>query len=112
MMNIETTHDGDTATATLSGRVDSSNAKDFERELSGIIDGGAKNLVLDCGELRYISSAGLRALLIAIRKANQAGGGLALGQVPANILEVLEVSGFVRLTKVFDTVEQAKGSFS
>ncbi|WP_420633451.1 STAS domain-containing protein [Candidatus Palauibacter sp.] len=111
-MNIETSYSGDTAVGVISGRVDSSNAKDFDGELSGIIDGGATNLVLDCGSLRYISSAGLRALLIAIRKTNQAGGGLALCQVPENILEVLKVSGFVRLTKVFDTVEQAQASFA
>ena len=110
-MNIEARFSGDTAVGVVSGRVDSSNAKEFDAELSGIIDGGATNLVLDCGSLRYISSAGLRALLIAIRKTNQAGGALALCHVPENILEVLEVSGFVRLTKVFDTVEEAQASF-
>ena len=110
-MNIETSYSGDTAVGVVSGRVDSSNAKDFDGELSGIIDGGATNLVLDCGSLRYISSAGLRALLIAIRKTNQAGGGLALCHVPENILEVLEVSGFTRIMTVRDTVEQAIDSF-
>lgn len=110
-MKIETSYSGATAVGVISGRVDSSNAKEFDGELSNIIDGGATNLVLDCGGLRYISSAGLRALLIAIRKTNQAGGGLALCQLPENILEVLEVSGFVRLAKVFDTVEEAQASF-
>ncbi len=111
-MNLETRYSGGTAVAVLEGRVDSANAKDFDEQLAGIIDRGASNLVVNCGGLNYISSAGLRVLLIAIRKTNEAGGGLALCAVPEHILEVLEVSGFVRLTKVFDTEEDAVAGFS
>ncbi len=110
-MNVETSHTGTTAVAAVSGRVDSANAKEFEEELSAIIDKGSTGLVVDCGELNYISSAGLRVFLIAIRKTSAAGGGLALCRVPDHILEVLEISGFSRLAKVFDTVEEARDSF-
>lgn len=110
-MNVETSYTGSTAVAAVSGRVDSANAKDFEEELSAIIDKGATGLVVDCGELNYISSAGLRVFLIAIRKTSAAGGGLALCRVPDHINEVLEISGFSRLAKVFDTVEEARDSF-
>ena len=109
-MNVETNQTGSTAVAAVSGRVDSANAKEFEEELSAIIDKGATGLVVDCGELNYISSAGLRVFLIAIRKTSAAGGGLALCRVPDHINEVLEISGFSRLAKVFDTVEEARDS--
>lgn len=111
-MNVETTHSGTTAVAVVSGRIDSSSAKDFNDELSAVIAAGANALVLDCTSLRYMSSAGLRVLLIAIRKTTAAGGGLALCAVQDHVREVLEVSGFVRLARVFDTVEEATGSFS
>jgi len=107
-MKIETTQSGDTTTATVSGRVDSVNASDFEKELANIADSGATNIILDCSGLSYISSAGLRVLLITIRKLNQAGGKLGLANVNSNIQEVLEVSGFVMLTKVFDSVAAAQ----
>ncbi len=110
-MNVETSFSGTTAVATVSGRVDSANAKDFDQALRAIIDKGVSGLVVDCSGLRYMSSAGLRVLLIAIRKTNAAGGGLALCRVPDHIREVLEVSGFVRLTKVFDGPEEAQASF-
>ena len=110
-MNVETSQSGTTAVAAVSGRVDSANAKEFEEELSAIIDKGATGLVVDCGELNYISSAGLRVFLIAIRKTSAAGGGLALCRVPDHINEVLEISGFSRLAKVFETVEEARDSF-
>ena len=111
-MNVETSYSGSTAVAVVDGRVDSANAKDFDEELSAIIDRGVSSLVVDCGGLNYISSAGLRVLLIAIRTTNEAGGGLALCAVPDHIREVLEVSGFVRLTKVFATADEAQASFS
>ena len=82
-MNVETSYSGSTAVAVVDGRIDSANAKDFDEELSAVIDRGVSSLVVDCGGLNYISSAGLRVLLIAIRKTNEAGGGLALGLGPS-----------------------------
>lgn len=110
-MKVTTTQSGNTAVAAVNGRVDSANAKDLDQALSEIIDGGTSRLVVDCSELSYISSAGLRALLVAIKKTNAAGGGVAMCQVPPHIREVLEVSGFTRLTKVFDTPAEAEASF-
>ncbi len=110
-MKVETTQSGKTTTATVSGRVDSVNSREFEKELGAIADAGATNIILDCSGLSYISSAGLRVLLITIRKLNQAGGQLSLANMNPNIQEVLEVSGFVMLTKVFDSVEDAQKAF-
>ncbi|MCE2398360.1 MAG: STAS domain-containing protein [Gemmatimonadetes bacterium] len=111
-MKVETSYAGSIAVAEVDGRIDSANAKEFDEELSAIIGKGVSSLVIDCGGLSYISSAGLRVLLIAIRRTNEAGGGLALCAVPDHVREVLEVSGFVRLTKVFATADEAKESFA
>lgn len=110
-MKVTTSASGTATVAAVEGRVDSANAKDLDQELGAIIDGGGTRLVVDCSGLRYISSAGLRALLVAIKRTNKAGGGVAMCQVPDHIREVLEVSGFTRLTSVFGTVEEAAGSF-
>lgn len=111
-MNVTTTQSENAAVAAVSGRVDSANAKDFDQQLTDIIEAGASRLVVDCGDLTYISSAGLRALLVAIKKTNAAGGGVAMCRVPAHIKEVLDVSGFTRLTKVFDTADEAQASLA
>ena len=111
-MNVETTYSGTSAMAAVNGRIDSATAAAFNEELNGILAKGVSQLVLDCDGLQYMSSAGLRVLLIAIRKTNAAGGGLALCRVSEHIREVLEVSGFVRLAKVFDTPDEAQASLS
>jgi len=111
-MKVTTSTSGTASVAAVEGRVDSANAKDLDQELGAIIDSGGSRLVVDCSNLRYISSAGLRALLVAIKRTNKEGGGVAMCNVPEHIREVLEVSGFTRLTKVFGTVEEAAGSFA
>ena len=67
-------------------------------------------MVLDCGELSYMGSAGLRGLLVAGKKADADGGRIVLCRVADRIQEVLEVSGFVRFLKVFDTVDEARAA--
>lgn len=111
-MKVTTSTSGTASVAAVDGRVDSANAKDLDQELAAIVDGGGSRLVVDCSDLRYISSAGLRALLVAIKRTNKEGGGVAMCNVPDHIREVLEVSGFTRLTKVFGTVEEAAASFA
>ncbi|MCE2422554.1 MAG: STAS domain-containing protein [Gemmatimonadetes bacterium] len=110
-MNVSISRDGDIAVAAVKGRVDSSNATEFDQHLGEEIDGGAKYLAVDCADLAYISSAGLRVLLVAIRKTNAAGGSVSLCCVPGHIQEVLEVSGFSRLLGIHGSVEDAKKSF-
>lgn len=110
-MKVTASQSGDTVIAAVSGRVDSVNATSFEQELSKAMEGGSSRLVVDCGELSYISSAGLRILLLAVKKTRAQGGGVALCQVQDHVREVLEVSGFTRIMTVRDTIDQALDSF-
>lgn len=110
-MQVTTDHSGDVALAAVTGRVDSSTAQDFETALVGALDSGDHRVVLDCSELTFLSSAGLRALLVALKKANAAGGNLVMSGTPDRIREVLEVSGFTRFLKLFPAVEEATASF-
>ncbi|MCZ0943701.1 MAG: STAS domain-containing protein [Gammaproteobacteria bacterium] len=95
------------ALVSVVGRVDSAVARDWELGLVTAVSEGGGRIVLDCGELSYMSSAGLRGLLVASKKADAEGGQVAVCRVSDRILEILEVSGFVRFLKVFDTVEEA-----
>lgn len=111
-MQIDTIQTGSPATAAVSGRVDSSNAQEFEQGLLAALEEGQGRLALDCGELAYMSSAGLRALLIGVKKASARGGELVCCQVPDRIRELLQVSGFTRFIKLFDSAEAAQSSLS
>jgi len=107
-MNVEVNRSGQIATAKVTGRVDSANAAAFDRELSGALIGDCISVILDCTALGYISSGGLRAILLTVKRAKSAGGSVALFGVAPHILEVLEVSGFTRLLAVSNSLESAR----
>jgi anti-anti-sigma factor len=83
---------------TLSGRLDMNSAGPLEQQLEGRIDGGDRRLALDMSGLDYLSSAGLRALLVAARRLQEVQGTLALVGLRGPVKEVLEIAG---LTNVF-----------
>ena len=76
------------------GRLDSATSPVFEQDLMKRIAEGHASIVLDLSKLTFISSAGLRVLLAAAKKAKQGGGKLALFGLLANVREVFSISGF------------------
>jgi stage II sporulation protein AA (anti-sigma F factor antagonist) len=85
---------GDVVIARLAGRLDSSSAAAAEEQLTRIVGSGTPRLAIDLSKLEYISSAGLRVLLLVARKVQQAGGRLALFGLTPNVHEVFSISGF------------------
>ncbi len=83
-----------------SGRLDSVTAKTFETTLIGKLEAGVSKVVLDLSRLDYISSAGLRVVLIAAKKLKGAGGALVLCDLSPSVREVFEVSGFVSVLDI------------
>lgn len=106
-MDLKEAKKGNATVVSLSGRIDSSVAKEFEAGLIGVVDKGAKKVVVDFANLDYISSAGLRVLLMAAKQLKAAGGGIALCAMQPSIKEVFEVSGFSQMLPISDTVDKA-----
>ena len=93
-MEISQERDGDVVTVRLSGRLDSSAASSAEEQLSAALVGTPPRVAIDMSELVYISSAGLRVLLVLAKKVQQQQGKVALGGLAENVREVFAVSGF------------------
>ena len=93
-MEISQERDGDVVIVRLSGRLDSSAAPGAEERLSASLTGTPPRVAIDMGQLVYISSAGLRVLLVLAKKVQQEKGKVALGGLAANVREVFTVSGF------------------
>ena len=87
------------------GRVDSSNAGEFEAATMAALDAGDGALVFDLGGLTYMSSAGLRVLLVALKAAKAKGAKVGLADVQENVANVLKMSGFAAMFTVGDSVE-------
>lgn len=89
------------------GRVDSSNAKAFEEAVMSRLAAVEGPVLIDLAQLRYISSAGLRVILLSAKQQQQKGQRFALCEPSADIREVFEVSGFTKIIEIFQKRDQA-----
>ncbi len=91
-MNMIKTLNGTALTVAVEGRLDTVTAPELEKELSNCLS-GMTNLTIDFTNLEYISSAGLRALLVAY-KIMRSQGGMKIANANEIVKEVFEVTGF------------------
>jgi anti-anti-sigma factor len=89
------------------GRVDSVSSAELEKALVGRLDAGARHLVVDLGGVEYISSAGLRVLLMLAKKLQGTGGRLVLCAMPESVRLVFELAGFLPIFEIEDTRQAA-----
>ncbi|GAB2729938.1 STAS domain-containing protein [Melaminivora jejuensis] len=85
---------------TLQGQLNSANAASVEADILGLVDGGARQLVLNFSPLDYISSAGLRVVLVLAKRLKAEGGKLVLFGMQPHVREVFDISGFLAILNV------------
>ncbi|WP_342644017.1 STAS domain-containing protein [Rhodoligotrophos ferricapiens] len=88
------------------GRVDSNTARDLESALLPAFDGGRK-VIVDFSRLTYISSAGLRVLLLAAKQSKAKAADLALAGMTPQVREVFTISGFAKLFRIYPDASAA-----
>lgn len=96
---------------TVSGRVDSSNAAQLDETLKGIMERGQHNIVLDLSGIEYISSAGLRVLVSALRTCKKHLGDVRIAAPSERVNEVLSLAGLDALFQTFTDATTAVGSY-
>lgn len=106
-MKVTVTADGETRIVRIEGRLDGLTSPQLEQEILKLDEDGHHRLALELEALEYISSAGLRVLLLAVKKARAAGGRVVLYGAGGMIREILEVSGFLSILPLADTREEA-----
>jgi len=92
---------------TVTGRMDAVSSPEFEKELARLIDGGNINFVIDLAGLDYISSSGLRSILVTAKKLKGKNGQILLASLQAVVKEVFEISGFSAIIPIHESVEEA-----
>ncbi len=93
------------------GNLDFNHATGFQETASSLIEKGAKKILIDFSELSFISSAGLRVLIVLTKLLQQKKGTLALSSMNEQITEVFSISGFHKLFSIYSTEEEALKNF-
>lgn len=95
----------------IKGRLDATNSALLEEKLHHYITQKEYNMILDFGELEYISSSGLRVLLSHLKKTRSQDGKLTLCNLNDNIKEIFTISGFSNLFDITGSLEDAKAKY-
>ena len=94
------------------GRIDSTTSGSLEDAIRQVVDGGARNLVVDLGGVDYISSAGLRVFLVLAKRMRDLNGRLVLSSMTEPVRQVFQLAGFMALFRVEPTQESALATFT
>ncbi|HEY3476438.1 MAG TPA: STAS domain-containing protein [Anaerolineales bacterium] len=110
-MKTEVQQEGNSTIITVTGSVDALTAAELSKVLTNEIAEGHANLVVDLIGVEFMSSAGLRTLLGAVKEARSSGGDLRITSTNPGIDKVLRMSGFHNIAKVFPSQAEAISSF-
>jgi len=96
----------------VNGSLDASTAAELNEYVSTQISAGHSQLVLDLSQVEFLSSAGLRAILVSLKESRREGGDLRLAAAQPGTEKVLKISGFLSIIKSYPSVADALGSFN
>ena len=99
-MEVFITESEGTITARLVGRLDTPAAAEITQEIQPLLDHAEGTIVLDCSEMAYISSSGLRIFLTLRKAAAAAGGHIVIEGLSNEIRQVFMMTGFLQLFEI------------
>ncbi len=91
----------------VAGKIDAMTSEDLEDKLLGMIESGEKKIILDLQDTNYISSAGLRVLIV-VTKYLYDSGYFCICNASDNVSEIIEMAGFNAFMTLYDDLETAR----
>jgi stage II sporulation protein AA (anti-sigma F factor antagonist) len=111
-MEIQSKKEVNATVVTITGRMDAVTAPQYEKALNELIAAGEIAYVIDFSGLDYISSAGLRGLLVTAKLLKGKGGQIRFANVKGTVKEVFDISGFGSIFKMDDSLNAALANIS
>lgn len=102
---------GDLTILSLNGFLDAHTAPEFEKSIQQEFDSGHVRIIADCGNLTYISSAGLGVFMSFIEDIRGAGGDLKICNLSPKVAQTFEILGFHSIFDIVPTADDAAKSF-
>ena len=93
-MNVTLQEQDGNMVAILAGSLDTAAAAETEKAMSPLNDVEGKDIIIDCTDLEYISSAGLRIFLGILQNAQEKGGHVYIKGINDSVRAVFTITGF------------------
>ena len=107
-MNLNIDYEDDVLCVAAAGRLDMDTQEDFQQNiLQSLQETGAQRLILDLSDTEYISSAGLKSLLVVASHCTKQSVRSAVCSMRPEVARVYRTTGFTRVMNLYDTREDA-----
>lgn len=106
-MEIIEQHQDEIIVLNPAGRINNDTSPEFQAKLLACVGSAATTVLIDFSGVEYISSAGLRALMMAAKQSKATGGRLAVAGLTPMVKEIFSISRFSLVVQVFETTADA-----
>lgn len=96
----------------LAGRIDAGSAPNVNKAVRAAMADGARQIIVELRDVTFLSSSGLRTLLLLARELRREGGDLVLCALQPQVAEVFHLTGFDQIFQLHHTREEAAAGFS
>ena len=99
-MNVTIKEEGAQALVKLEGRLDTTNADQFMKDITPLMNGSHQEIDVDCTDMEYTSSQGLRMFLMLQKNVSARGAKLVLRNMKPHVKEVFDITGFSHIINI------------
>lgn len=99
-MDVKITKEGTKTIVQLIGRIDTTNASKFQEDIQPLMEGNAPDIELDCSQMDYTSSQGLRIFLILQKSVNARQGKMVMKNMNPKVKEIFDITGFSSIINI------------
>ena len=99
-MEVTINKNGGKTVAVLSGRLDTTNADQFQKDITPLMEDPSPDFEIDCTDMMYTSSQGLRIFLMLQKSVSSKGGSMVMTNMKPQGKEVFDITGFSNIIKI------------
>lgn len=110
-MKLETKMLGEITVVSLGGELDYNSSEEARQQLMEVVENN-KNVVIDMENCTYVSSSGLRVLLLLGKRSRQLGENIALANLTDDVKDVMDMTGFGTIFNCYDSLDNATAAMA
>ena len=99
-MDVKINNEGGKTLVELTGRIDTTNAVQFQNDIAPLMQGDNPDIEMDCSGMEYTSSQGLRMFLMLQKSVGSRKGKLVLKNMKPQVREVFDITGFSNIITI------------
>ena len=106
-MKFSSTKSNNIVIIRIEGKLDANTSEEFQRNMTGLLTKGEKKFAIDCSELEFVSSAGIRAFLWIAKELQKLEGSLSISSLNDNVSRVFNITNLRSVFPIYNSTDEA-----